>query len=165
MSKIENFIKERNACLLSDELLLKQCKWDFFRSTGKGGQKKNKTDSAARITHIPTEISTTAGNSRSKKENQLKALRSLKLQIAFNIRKIPPSIWKGSLNLNPSNPKYPLMVASVFDCLATSDFAVGKAALILNISTGQLIKFLKKNTQIWQEVNEKRKLLNLKALI
>ena len=37
---------------LSDEELMKECRFDAMRGTGPGGQKRNKTSSAARVTHL-----------------------------------------------------------------------------------------------------------------
>ena len=42
---------------MTDEELLKLCKVDFFKATGPGGQKKNKTESAVRITYVDQSIS------------------------------------------------------------------------------------------------------------
>lgn len=30
----------------------KDCRWDYYRGTGKGGQKRNKTENCVRCTHI-----------------------------------------------------------------------------------------------------------------
>ena len=40
----------------SDEALLSECKVETFRSSGKGGQHANKTESAVRLTHIKSGI-------------------------------------------------------------------------------------------------------------
>jgi protein subunit release factor B len=50
----------------------------FFKSSGPGGQKKNKTESAVRLQHLPTGITVTATESRSQSVNKRTALARLR---------------------------------------------------------------------------------------
>jgi hypothetical protein len=149
----------RDYLFAEDAIFERQCRLDATRGSGPGGQKRNKTSSAIRLTHLPTGISVRAEDSRSQKSNRRAALERLRLAIAFQLRAGPVPTDLASLN-----PKQPADLARFLDLLTHHHGSVSDAAPDLSATTAQVSRFISRNTQLLDHVNRLRAQHDLKPL-
>lgn len=92
---------------LPDEALLAQCRRTKNRSSGPGGQHRNKVESQILLLHLPTGVESQAAERRSSNDNLRVALRRLRLALAVEVRQgVPPGdvaspLWKSRRRAPP----------------------------------------------------------------
>jgi hypothetical protein len=157
---------------LSDEKLLRICRVDIFRGSGPGGQKRNKTSNAIRLTHPPSGINALAGEFRSQQVNKIHALRRLRLKLAMEIREpiaanFEPPDWflairgKGRIEASHRHAYYAATAGLMLDLLAAMNGSPAKVGVMLGISTTEVIRFLSREPQLWASANRIRTELGL----
>lgn len=162
---------------LSDEELVKQCDWSAGRASGPGGQKRNKTHSAIKMIHVPTGIIVVANEHRLQGENRHLALKRLRLALALAYRRaidpetfvIPPEITaqllgSGKLGVNPDNPRYLQIIATVLDLLAFYRGQVSSVATRLGLTTTNVINLCHRDPKLWTATQAMRKRFGLPPL-
>lgn len=153
------------AALPEDELLA-QCEIGRGRTSGPGGQHRNKVQSQVKLTHQPTGIGAQAGERRSVRENRPVAVRRLRLRLATELRcavplgEIGSECWRsrvrrqrtargatassgGRLEISARHWDFPSLLAEALDVLADGHWDLHKAAIRLEVSSSQIVKLLK----------------------
>ena len=151
---------------MDEKQFLKQCKTDTYAASGPGGQKRNRTYSAVRLTHIQTGISVIAEESRSQTENRTRALKRLRKTMALCLRKDPltsgfriPDSISSYLNgnaagrMNSRNVLYPLFCATILDAIFYARGSMGIAGETLGVSTGQLSRIISRDPGLFHAAN------------
>lgn len=70
-----------------DKKLLAECELQAFKASGKGGQHVQKTESAVRLIHIPTDLRVTSQQERSQYLNKKICLEKLRKKLELRSRK------------------------------------------------------------------------------
>ncbi|MHB9130337.1 MAG: peptide chain release factor family protein [Armatimonadota bacterium] len=162
---------------LSEEELIKQCDWWAGRASGPGGQKRNKTHSAIRLTHKPTGISVIANEHRMQGENRALAMKRLRHALALAVRRevdietfqIPHEVTeqvnkKGKLAVNPDNPRYLQIIGTMLDLVVTYKGHISEAAHRLGITTTNFVNVLHDDPKLWTEAQRLRQHYQLSPL-
>ncbi|XP_042427406.1 peptide chain release factor 1-like [Zingiber officinale] len=169
---------------LSDDDLMAQCDVGTFKSSGPGGQHRNKRESAVRICHRPTGVIAQAAEERSQHKNRAMALTRLRTKLALKVRnaidlegytpsyellKILPakSAIRGKdvgPQIGPNNPKFALGMQALLDLIYAVEGSVSETAKVLGLSTGALSRLLLSDDSLRIAVNELRTAKGLKPL-
>src|SRR5437763_472598 len=153
---------------LGDAELLKHCEISKSRSSGPGGQHRNKVESRVALTHTPTGIAAHAGERRSSQENLRVALFRLRLALATQLRTEVPigdarsELWKsrttpeGRIVCNPDHRDYPALLAEAMNMVEAAAGDEHRAALRLGCSPSQLVKLVKEHPPAMERWNQAR---------
>ena len=156
----------------SIDRILRDCKIQTTRSSGPGGQHRNKTETAVVITHL-SGISGQASERRSQADNRAAALERLRLNLAIFYRtdfsldpKFVDSQWvrHGRLTIGVQHADFPGLLATVFNCLQQNDFKMAASAQQLGISSAQITKLLRMCPIAMTHCNQQRGQRNLHPL-
>ncbi len=154
------------ACLDDDELL-KQCEMGRGRSTGPGGQHRNKVETLVWLVHTASGVESHAGERRSQIENKRMAVRRLRLGLAVEVRvgvpmgEIGSGLWRsrtrgGKVACNPEHEDFPSLLAEAMDVIADAGWDLKKPSIRLDVSASQLLKLLKDHPPAMVKLNLER---------
>lgn len=155
------------ACL-DDATLSRQCRVAFGRGSGPGGQHRNKVETAAYVTHVPTGVTAAARERRSQSQNRHVAQHRLRIKLAITVRTTirvsrfrPSALWvqrrQGkALPVNARNRDFPALLAEAMDVVTAMEFDVGGAAGVLGVTMSQLAKLLGREPRALAWVNDGR---------
>lgn len=152
---------------LDSEALLRECRVERTRGSGPGGQRRNVTETAVRLTHLPTGLTAHGDERRSQAENLAAALRRLRVTLAVEHRsQVDPHgrisdllrsrLRDGRIVLNPRHHDFPPILAEALDMLAATGHDPARAAAALGCSTSQLLRLLRHEGRALAKFNEER---------
>ncbi|ABJ90731.1 peptide chain release factor 2 [Buchnera aphidicola] len=127
----------------------KNLRIDVYRSSGAGGQHVNRTESAVRITHLPTGIVTQCQNSRSQHKNKNTAIKQLKAKL-YEIEIKKKKIEKKKINKKKSNIRSGNQIRSyILDDSRIKDMRTKlERKDINNVLNGDIHEFIKKSLKM-----------------
>ena len=169
-------IKGPHPSTLDEEKLLKECDVEFGRTTGPGGQNRNRRDTATTITHRPTGVIAAASERRTQAQNRSRAVFRLRIKMAAVIRTRThhehhtcSKLWNERrqgkmIAVNPMHQDYPSLVSEALDVIVARRYDVAGAAGIMGVSMSQLAKLVRNNKRCFAVVNRGREAQGLPRL-
>ncbi len=155
---------------LDDAALLRLCRVETCRGTGPGGQKRNKTSSAARVVHLESGLAAIDDTTRSQHQNLARALNKLRLLLAVHL---PPDAEPDAPPApaiplepvpRPEGPRFALWAGQLFDAFQRHGWQPAPVAADLGCSTSHLTRLLARHPDLWQQLAQARQRLSLPPL-
>ncbi|VFP83758.1 peptide chain release factor 2 [Buchnera aphidicola] len=128
---------------------LKNLRIDVYRASGAGGQHVNRTESAVRITHIPSGIVTQCQNNRSQHKNKSTAIKQLKAKL-YKLEINKKNIEKKTINKNKLDIRWGNQIRSyILDDSRIRDTRTKiERSDIHNVLNGDLNQFIETSLKI-----------------
>lgn len=142
---------------MTDSELSACCEFEFFKGSGNGGQKRNKTSSAVRARYRAADLAVTDCSERSQHDNRRNALRKLRMELALRFR-VAPAVPPESPVCAMTHERYPLWIAHLLDVLDESGWELRRAAATLGSTPSALGKTVRRDPWLWQRIGDRIKL-------
>ncbi len=161
---------------LEPDDLLRQCSMERGRSSGPGGQHRNRVQTLVILTHTPTGVTAQASERRSAEENRRVALRRLRLRLATEFRAPVPlgecrtALWlsrcgpEGRIACNPRHADYPTLLAEALDVVEACGLDVKQAAVRLCCTPSQIVRLIAAHPAALDRLNRSREARGMHAL-
>ncbi len=175
----------REYLALDDDALVSQCDVHIYKSSGPGGQHRNKVSSAVRIRHRPTKISAHGDESRSQHDNRRMALRRLRMNLACRLRRpvetarpelpavVQECMFRPRGGRSPASRRLEVgrrdrrfweVAAFLLDVLEAVGGRLADAGAYVGITTGNFTSLLKSERHLLAAAQNARKRFGLKRL-
>ncbi len=161
------YVSAPHPATLDDDTFLTECVLGRGRTSGPGGQHRNRVQTMVTLTHKPTGVEAHAGERRSPEVNKRVALKRLRLQLAIQARAPVPlgdigsDLWRsrvrdGKIACNADHRDYPAMLAEALDVIHNAGLDLKRASTRLMCTRSQLIKLIAKEPSALAALNEAR---------